>query len=171
MELRILFLLSASVNHGNMWGVVPTLESYELKYPVIVHANLIATMNQKRFIYILVFSSLWSLYEGMEFTMYTDTTSWISNRIFLRYYLLIMIGCFLVCCISYIVFHKYLGYNLPVPTLYIKNKLEFRNIDYFMNWHLPLFWYCIPISFRMISSYCIRNGKSHYFYSPNLQSI
>ena len=69
-------------------------------------------------LYILVFSSLWSLCEGMEFTMYTGTTSWISNGTFLRYYLLIMLGCFLVCCICYNVFYKYLGYNLPVPILY-----------------------------------------------------
>ena len=70
-------------------------------------------------IYILVFSSLWSLYEGMEFTMYTGTTTWISFGIFLRFYVLIMLGCFLVCCISYIVFYEYLGYNLPVPLLYV----------------------------------------------------
>ena len=70
-------------------------------------------------IYVIVFATLRSLTQGMEFTVFTGTISWISFGAFLQFYLLMIFGCFLVCIISYFVHTSYLGYNLPVPLLIV----------------------------------------------------
>ena len=77
------------------------------------------TWYETAIIYVFVYSTLLSLENGMEVIIYTGTTSWMTIGIFLKFYLSIMLSCFLVCYTSYFVSKSYYGNHLPVPVLFV----------------------------------------------------
>ena len=70
-------------------------------------------------IYVFIQSTIWSLVSGMEVTIFTGTTSRITIGMFLKFYLLIMLGSSLVCYSCFYVYKNYYGYHLPVPALFV----------------------------------------------------
>ena len=96
-------------------------------------------------IYTFAISTLAALFQGMDFTVYTGTTSFISFGMFFRFYLLLILGCILVCYTLYLVFTSYLG--VQIPSLGIWLGLG-SNIPAFLG-----IWFLSPLELRTTKKY------------------
>ena len=106
-----------------------------------------SSWHETAILYVFLLATLHSFLQGIDITVYTGTTSWISLGLYVRFYLLLMFGLILTCCACYFVSTIYLGNNLPTPRLWIWLNLA-ANILTFIG-----MWFLCPLELRKTAEY------------------